>query len=100
MTGNGAELSDAVCQLGEREAFCSQGDNLWHLLALFPALIGAEDDAKLFCCPCLCPVHALAPEFQFKSVHSSPRDMQIFRNSPGEILANYERIALREAGFL
>lgn len=100
MTGNGAELSDAVCQLGEGESLCSQGNNLWHLLALFPSLIGAEDDTKLFCCPCLCPVHALAPELQFKPVHSLPRDMQIFRNSPGEILANYERIALREAGFL
>jgi hypothetical protein len=26
--------------------------------------------------------------------------MQIFRNSPGEILANYEYFALHEAGFL
>lgn len=100
MTGNRAELNDAVCHLGEREAFGCQSYDFWYLLALLPALIRSQDDTQLFSCPCLCPVHALAPELQLKSAHSSPRDMQIFRNSPGEILANYEYFALCEVGFL
>ena len=100
MVSDRAELNDAVCHLGEREAFGCQSYDFWHLLALLPALIRAQDDSQLFSCPCLCPVHALAPELQLKSVHSSPRDMQIFRNSPGEILANYEYFALCEVGFL
>lgn len=100
MVSDRAELNDAVCHLGEREAFGCQSYDFWYLLALLPALIRAQDDSQLFSCPCLCPVHALAPELQLKSVHSSPRDMQIFRNSPGEILANYEYFALCEVGFL
>lgn len=100
MISDRAELNDAVCHLGEREAFGCQGYDLWHLLAFLPALICAQNNPQLFSCPCLCPVHALSPELQFKPVHSSPRDVQIFRNSPGEILANYEYFALHEVGFL
>lgn len=100
MVSDRAELNDAVCHLGEREAFGCQSHNLWHLLAFFPALICAQNNPQLFSCPCLCPVHALSPELQFKPVHSSPRDVQIFRNSHGEILANYEYFALGEVGFL
>ncbi len=100
MVSDRAELNDAVCHLGEREAFGRQSYDFWYLLALLPALICAQNNPQLFSCPCLCPVHALSPELQFKPVHSSPRDVQIFRNSPGEILANYEYFALHEVGFL
>lgn len=100
MPGNRAELNDAVCHLGEGETFSRQCYDFWYILAILPALIRSQDNPQLFSCPCLCPVHALSPELQLKSCHSSPRDMQIFRNSPGEILANYENFALREVGFL
>ena len=99
MLSNSAELVQSVGETGEGECFCCQCDKPGHLLTAFPSLIRAQDDAQLFSCPFLRPVHSPAPHFQFKSGHDSPRDMQIFRNSPAEILTNYERIALSEVGF-
>lgn len=99
MPGNSADLAQCVGKLGNRQPLCRQGHHLRYLLSRLPPLVGAYDDAKLFCCPCLRPVHAAAPYLQFKSTHASPRDMQIMRNIPGEILADYERIALSFVGF-
>lgn len=104
MPSNGAELLQCVGrirpELSQGECFGCQNNHLWHLLALFPSLISAKDDTQLFSCPLLSPVQTFTPKLQFKSVHSSPRDVQIFHNSPGEILANYEKYALRKVGFL
>lgn len=104
MSSDGAELLQCVCyirpELGEGERFSCQDNNLWHLFALFVALVCAQDNAELFSGPFLRPSHALTPEPQFKAIHSSPRNVQIFRNAPGEILANYEEIALRNVGFI
>lgn len=99
MTCNSADLAQCsgVCRQGQR--LCGEGDKLRYLLTTLPSLVGAYDDAKLFSCPLLRPVHATPPDLQLETTHSSPPNMQIIRNGPGEILANYERIALSAIGF-
>ena len=57
-----------------------------------PSLITPQTDAQLFSCALLCPAQRPAPDLQLETAHT--HTPQIFRNSPGEILTEYERTAL------
>lgn len=99
MLSNGSDLAQCSGEGCHGQRLCRQLDQPGDFITAFPTLIRSQHDTQLICCLVLSPSHTLAPEPQFKSTHSSPRDMQIFRNSPGEILANYEYFALCVVGF-
>ena len=95
MPGDKRQPSQPGCDIGpevtQGEMLCGQLHDAGAPL-LLPSLIAPQAHAQFFSCTLLRPFHTLAPQLQLETTHIPIP--QIIRNSPGEILVDYEKSAL------